>query len=96
MAIHSGSLAWKIPWTEEPATVHGVAKGQTRLSDFTHSLTHPCPGLDGAVEGENVKRRDLSYTICYFKSKRLNTVKLKISPKLINNFKEIQNKIKII
>ena len=100
MAIHSGSLAWKIPWTEEPATVHGVAKGQTRLSDFTHSLTHSlthsCPGLDGAVEGENVKRRDLSYTICYFKSKRLNTVKLKISPKLINNFKEIQNKIKII
>ena len=22
------------------ATVHGVAKSQTRLSDFTHSLTH--------------------------------------------------------
>ena len=37
MATHSRSLAWKIPWTEEPgrATVHGVAKSWTRLSDFT-------------------------------------------------------------
>jgi len=34
---HSSALAWKIPWTEEPerATVHGVAKSQTRLSDHT-------------------------------------------------------------
>ena len=34
MAIHSKTIAWKIPCTEEP-TVHGVAKSQTRLSDFT-------------------------------------------------------------
>ena len=35
MATHSSILAWRMPWTEEPgeATVHGVAKGQTRLSD---------------------------------------------------------------
>ena len=34
---HSTTLAWKIPWTEEPgwAAVHGVAKSWTRLSDFT-------------------------------------------------------------
>jgi len=33
-ATHSSILAWKIPWTEEPgATVHGVAKSWTRLSD---------------------------------------------------------------
>ena len=25
------------------ATVHGVAKSWTRLSDFTHSLSHPLP-----------------------------------------------------
>ena len=31
MAPHSSTLAWKIPWTEEP----GVAKSRTRLSDFT-------------------------------------------------------------
>ena len=36
MATHSSILAWRIPWTEEPggATVHGLAKNQTRLSDF--------------------------------------------------------------
>ena len=41
MAAHSSALAWKIPWTEEPGrfTVHGVAKSQTGVSDFTHSLS---------------------------------------------------------
>ena len=32
MATHCSTLAWKIPWTEEPgrlATVHGVSKNQT-------------------------------------------------------------------
>ena len=35
MATHSSILAWKTPWSEEPwwATVHGVAKSQTQLSD---------------------------------------------------------------
>ena len=40
--LDSGStLAWKIPWTEEPGrlqAVHGVARSQTRLSDFTFTL----------------------------------------------------------
>ena len=36
MAPHSGILAWKIPMVREAwqATVHGVAKSQTWLSDF--------------------------------------------------------------
>ena len=38
MAAHSSILAQGIPWTEELqdwwATVHGVAKSRTRLSDF--------------------------------------------------------------
>ena len=29
MAIHSSTLAWKIPWMEEPGTVHVVAKSWT-------------------------------------------------------------------
>ena len=35
MATHSSVLAWEIPWTEEPggATVHGVTKSRTRLSN---------------------------------------------------------------
>ena len=37
MATHSSILAWEIPWTEGPdrATVHGVAKSRTQLSDQT-------------------------------------------------------------
>ena len=33
-AVHSGILAWRIPWTEEPwwATVRGVTKSWTRPS----------------------------------------------------------------
>ena len=40
MAPHSSILAWKIPWTEEPGglQVQGVAKSQTRLSDFTFTI----------------------------------------------------------
>ena len=37
MAPHSSTLAWKIPWTEEPA-VHGVTKSWTGLSDFTFTF----------------------------------------------------------
>ena len=35
IATHSSILAWRIPWTEEPggATLHGVAKNWTWLSD---------------------------------------------------------------
>ena len=48
MAPHSSTLAWKIPWTEEP--VHGVARSQTRLSDFTltfhfHALEEEMPSV---------------------------------------------------
>ena len=41
MAPHSSTLAWKIPWTEEPGrlhAVHDVAKSRTRLSDFTFTF----------------------------------------------------------
>ena len=38
MATHSSTLAWKIPWMEEQAAVHGVAKSRTQLSDFTFTF----------------------------------------------------------
>ena len=41
MAPHSSTLAWKIPWTEEPGrlqSVHGVTKSRTRLGDFTFTF----------------------------------------------------------
>ena len=33
-ATHSGTLAWKIPWTEKPSRLHGVNKE----SDTTEKL----------------------------------------------------------
>ena len=40
MATHSSTLAWRIPWREEPGRllVHGVAKSRTRLGDFTFTF----------------------------------------------------------
>ena len=39
MAIHSSTLAWKIPWTEEPDRLQSMgSQSQTRLSDFTLNI----------------------------------------------------------
>ena len=38
VAPHSSTLAWKIPWMEEPGRLHGVAKSRARLRDFTFTL----------------------------------------------------------
>ena len=39
MTTHSSILAWRIPLDRGPqqATVHGVTKSQTRLSDYAHT-----------------------------------------------------------
>ena len=36
MAPHSSTLAWKIPWTEEPDGLQSM--GSLRLSDFTFTF----------------------------------------------------------
>ena len=41
MAPQSSTLAWKIPWMEEPGglhAVHGVTKSRTQLSDVTFNF----------------------------------------------------------
>ena len=51
MAPHSSTLAWKIPWTELAwkAAVHGVAEGQTQLSDFTFTFHFHALGKEMAT-----------------------------------------------
>ena len=47
MATHSSTLAWKIPWTEEPGKLQSMGSlrvSQTRLSDFT--FTFPFHALE--------------------------------------------------
>ena len=44
MAPHSSTLAWKIPWTEEPGRLQSMGSlSRTRLSDFTFT-SHSCIG----------------------------------------------------
>ena len=39
MTPHSSTLAWKIPWTEEPGRLQSMGSlSQTRLSDFTFTF----------------------------------------------------------
>ena len=39
MATHSSTLAWKIPWTEEPGRLQSMGrKRRTRLREFTFFL----------------------------------------------------------
>ena len=40
---HSSAFPWRIPWTEEPgrATVHGISKSQTQLSNYTFFFSVP-------------------------------------------------------
>ena len=39
MATHSSTLAWKIPWTEEPGRLQSMgSQSWTRLSDFTFTF----------------------------------------------------------
>ena len=65
MTPHSSTLAWKIPWTEEPgATVHAVAKSPTQLSDFTftshfHALEKEMQPTPAFLPGESQGRGSL-------------------------------------
>ena len=39
-AIKSSTLPWRIPWTEEPGGLHGVAKSQTQVSTHTKGIIY--------------------------------------------------------
>ena len=42
MATHSSTLAWKIPWMEEPGRLQSMGSlSQTRLSNFTFTSHFP-------------------------------------------------------
>ena len=39
MAPHSSTLAWKIPWMEEPGGLQSIGSlGRTQMSDFTFNF----------------------------------------------------------
>ena len=66
MASHSGTLAWKIPQTEEPGGLQsmGSAEGRTRLSDITftfhfHALEKEIATHSVSLPGESQGRGSL-------------------------------------
>ena len=41
-ATHSSTLAWKIPWAEEPGRLQSMGlQSQTQLCDFTYLINVP-------------------------------------------------------
>ena len=59
MATHSSTLAWRIPWTEEPGRLQftGLQRVGTRLSDFIfhfHNLSS-----QGKKKKEHIKMSNL-------------------------------------
>ena len=66
MAPHSSTLAWKIPWTEEPGGLQsmGVTKSRTQLSDFTftfhsHALEKEMATHSSVLPGESQGQESL-------------------------------------
>ena len=39
MAIYSGTIAWKIPWTEEPGRLQSMGSQRVDTAERLHSLT---------------------------------------------------------
>ena len=70
MATHSSVGAWRIPKDRGTwwATVHGLAKSWTQLSDF-HSLTHPYANCCLYSFGHILTK---TLHACYIKSKSGN------------------------
>ena len=48
MATHSSILAWRIPWTEEQAIVHGVTKSWTPLKRLSMQFKNLLPGTSAS------------------------------------------------
>ena len=59
MAPHSSTLAWKNPMDRGAwwATVHGVARSQTRLSDFAFTFHFPALEKEMATHSSVLARR---------------------------------------
>ena len=50
MAPHSSTLAWKIPWMEEPGRLQPMGSlSRTRLSDFTFTFHFPALEKEMAI-----------------------------------------------
>ena len=42
MAIHSSTIAWKIPWTEEPGRLQSMGRKELDATERLHVHVHHC------------------------------------------------------
>ena len=50
MATHYSTLAWTIPWTEEPGRLQSMgSQSRTRLNDFTFTFRFHMPKASGSM-----------------------------------------------
>ena len=66
MATHSSTLAWKIPWTEEPGRLQTTGSLRTQLSDFTftfhfHALERKWQPTPVFLPGESQGQQSLAH-----------------------------------
>ena len=56
MAAHSSTVAWKIPWTEEPGRLQsmGSQSRRTQLSDFTFTPLNRWSKVESVIEKQNL------------------------------------------
>ena len=59
MAIHSSTLAWKIPWMEEPDRLQGYSPWGHKESDTTEWLNFHFHSLEWSVSRREIKGIDL-------------------------------------
>ena len=61
MATHSGILAWRILWTEEPGGLQSMASQRVRHDGVTNTVTAPV-----FLHGEFHRKRNLAIqSLCY-------------------------------
>ena len=51
MAIHSSTIAWKIPWTEEPGRLQSMGRKESDTTEQLHFHFHYLPWLKTEDEG---------------------------------------------
>ena len=53
MAIHSSTIAWKIPWTEEPGRLQSMGSQKSDTTEWLHIQTSNCAVLSHSVMSDS-------------------------------------------
>ena len=63
MATHSSSLAWEIPWTEEPDGLQSMGLQKIRIQLSNQTTTIPHPNITSIWEGLKVEGSPLLFSM---------------------------------